>query len=466
MEKKQRSKFASNFGFMMACIGGCVGLGNVWGFPGKLGRGGGFYFLLIYIAVVVLMGFAMTLTEYALGRKTRLGPIAGYRALCKKFTWVGVMNSLVCTGVMCFYWLLMGWILRYTVGFFVSIFNPNCEFWVSDSATFFGSFIANPVESMIYTFICVIMGYFILRKDAAKGIEAICKWMIPALFVLLVVVAIRACTLPGASEGLKYMFQPNAENFKSAGGFFAVAALAVAQMFFSINVGFGANFLYGSYMPEETNMSRSAIYVPIADSIVALTAGLATIPAAFAFGFSPSTGAGMLFVTMKAVFATLPGGAFFGCIFMIAVFFAGISSAVGVTAVIMDVTEENWKWSHKKSTALCHIIPALIAIVICLGYSVFSDVRILGWLPESLPAHNYDLLDSVDYICEMVLATVAALGLVIFAGWVHKPENIITEVERNGVTMGWKGFYKFCIKFACPVIVAFCVLTSIGILQF
>lgn len=466
MEKKQRSKFASNFGFLMACVGGAVGLGNVWGFPGKLGRGGGFWFLLIYVAVVFLMGISLTLTEYALGRKTRKGPVAGYMELCKKYTWVGVLNTLVCTGVMCFYWLLMGWILRYTVGFFVSIFNPSCAFWTTESSSFFGTFISSPVESMIYTFICVIIGYIILRKDAAGGIEGICKWMIPALFALLVIVAIRGMTLPGAVEGLKYMFQPNGENFKAAGGFFAVAALAVGQMFFSVNVGFGTNFLYGSYMPDESNMSRSAVMVPIADTIVALTAGLATIPAAFAFGFSPSTGAGMLFVTMKAVFATLPGGAIFGFIFFVAVFFAGISSAVGVTAAIMAVPEENWNWSHKKATILSHVIPAVVAIVACLGYSVLSDVRILGWLPESLPAHNYDILDSIDYICEMVLATVAALGLVIYAGWVHKPKNIIAEVERNGVKMGWKKFYTVCIKFVCPVIVAFCVLTSIGILQF
>ena len=199
---------------------------------------------------------------------------------------------------------------------------------------------------------------------------------------------------------------------------------------------------------------------------MALVAGLATIPAAFAFGFSPSSGAGMLFVTMKAVFGTLPGGAIFGFIFFVAVFFAGISSATGVTAAIMAVPEENWGWSHKKSTLLSHLIPFVVTIFACLGYSVLSDVRLLAWLPESLPAHGYDILDSIDYICEMVLATVSAFGLVIYAGWVHKPENIITEVERNGVTMGWKGLYKVCIKFVCPVIVAFCVLTSIGILQF
>jgi NSS family neurotransmitter:Na+ symporter len=466
MENKQRSRFGSNFGFMMACIGGAVGLGNVWGFPGKLGRGGGFWFLLIYIVIVFLMGIPMTITEYSLGRKTRKGPVAAYQELCKKFTWIGVLNTIVCTGVMCFYWLLMGWILRYAVGFFLAIFNPASTFWTTDSSEFFGSFIANPIESLAYTFVCVIISYLILRKDAAKGIEKICKWMIPALVVLLIVVAVRACTLPGASEGLAYMFKPNGENFNAAGGFFAVLALATAQMFFSVNVGFGTNLLYGSYIPEESNMSRSSIVVPIADMIVAILAGLATIPAAFAFGYSPSTGAGMLFVTMKAVFATLPGGALFGFIFMIAVFFAGISSATGVTAAIMAVPEENWKWSHKKATVLSHLIPALITIPICLGYSAFSGVAPLSWLPESLPAHAYDLLDSLDYICENVLAVVAALGLVIYAGWIYKPQNVIAEVERNGVTMGWKKLYTVLIKFVCPVIVAFVVLTSIGILQF
>ena len=208
MEQKQntRSKFSSNIGMMLACIGGAVGLGNVWGFPSKMGRGGGFYFIIIYVVVALLLGIPMTLAEYALGRKTRKGPIAAWEELNKKWKFVGYLNSIVCVGVMGFYSLLFGWIIKYMVEFGVAIFNPSSTFWTMDSSEYFGMFISSPVEPLIWTFVGLALAYICVRKNMAGGIEKACKWMIPTLVVLMIIVAIRACTLPGASEGIKFMF--------------------------------------------------------------------------------------------------------------------------------------------------------------------------------------------------------------------------------------------------------------------
>ena len=248
MEEKnvKRSKFSSNLGMMLACIGGAVGLGNVWGFPSKLGRGGGFYFLIIYVVVALLLGIPMTLSEYAIGRKMRKGPIAAWTELNRKWKFVGILNAIVCVGVMGFYCLLFGWIIKYMVEFGIAIFNPASTFWTMDSAEYFSMFISNPVEPLVWTFLGLLLAYLCVRKNMAGGIEKACKWMIPALVVLLIVVAIRACTLPGAEAGIEFLFQPSTENVMSSGGWLTVFGIALAQMFFSLNVGFGTNLMYGS----------------------------------------------------------------------------------------------------------------------------------------------------------------------------------------------------------------------------
>lgn len=460
-QNNKRSKFHSNIGMMLACIGGAVGLGNVWGFPAKLGRGGGFYFLIMYVVMVFLLGIPMTISEYALGRKMRKGPIAAWEALNKKWKFVGYLNSIVCVGVMGFYCILFGWIIKYMVEFGIAIFNHSTTFWTMDSAEYFSTFISSPVEPLIWTFVGLALTYLCVRKDLAGGIERACKWMIPALVVLMVVVAIRSCTLPGAAEGIEFLFKPSTENVMISGGWMTVFGIALAQMFFSLNVGFGTNLMYGSYAPDESNLSKNAIMVPIGDMIIALLAALATIPAAFSFGYEPSAGAGMLFITLKAVFASMPGGAFFGFIFFLAVFFAAISSTIGMTAANASIPIERWGWEHKKGTLLALGANMLIAIPVSLGYSVFSDVRLLGWLGK-----DTDILDSVDYLCENCFATVAALALCIFVGWVWKPAAVIEEVEKGGqFKFTWKKLFTFLIRYVCPVITLVVVLSSIGIIK-
>ncbi len=458
---KKRSKFNSNLGMMLACIGGAVGLGNVWGFPSKLGRGGGFYFLIIYIVVALLLGIPMTVSEYALGRKMRKGPIAAWEAMNRKWKFVGILNSIVCVGVMGFYCVLFGWIIKYMVEFGIAIFNPSSAFWVTDSAEYFASFISSPVEPLVWTFVGLLLTYLCVRKDLAGGIEKACKWMIPVLVVLMIIVAIRACTLPGAEEGIEFLFKPSTENVMTSGGWLTVFGIALAQMFFSLNVGFGTNLMYGSYAPDESNLAKNAVFVPLGDMVVALLAALATIPAVFAFDYEPTAGAGMLFITMKAVFGTMKGGAIFGFLFFAAVFFAAISSTIGMTAANASIPIERWGWEHKKGTLLALGANMLIAIPVSLGYSSLSGVKLLGWLGK-----DTDILDSIDYLCENCFATVAALALCIFVGWVWKPTAIIEEVEKGGkFTFTWKKLFTFLIRYVCPIITLVVVLSSVGLIS-
>jgi NSS family neurotransmitter:Na+ symporter len=452
-----RSTFSSSLGFFLAAVGGAVGLGNVWGFPFKLGRGGGFPFLVIYVLCVFVVGVPICIAEYALGRKMRSGPVSAYKRISKKWTFLGWINMAVCIGVMGFYCLICGWLLKYACMFALSLVGLGGDFLAMDSATYFTAFVSKPLEPLIWTYAFMIINYLVIRKNISQGIEKSCKVMIPVLVVILIVVAIRGCTLPGADAGLDYLFKPNMTAFNEI-GFFAVFTLALVQMWFSVNIGFGTNLLYGSYLPDDTNIVKSAIIVPIADMCVALLAGLAVMPAVFAYDLEPSTGAGLLFITLKTVFAEMPGGSFFGLIFFIAVLFAALSSTIGMTGAIATVGTDEFHWDNNKSSLVSTIIPCIIAIPVSWGYGLLSGVRPLAFLGK-----DTDLLDSLDFLCENVLATTAALLLCIFVGWVWKPKTVLEEVEKTG-PFTWKNLWLFVFRFVCPIITVIVILSSLGLI--
>lgn len=457
-EKKKQTTFTSKFGMMMAAIGGAVGLGNLWGFPAKLGRGGGFWFLVIYVIVIFLLGIPMTLAEYGIGRSTRKGPIASYKELCSKFAWIGWFNEAVCVLCLGFILVITGWVLHYIYQFIFAIFGGDTAFWLADGAEYFGSYVSQIGLPIFWTAVAAFLTWIITAGGVVSGIEKSCRILIPALAILLVIVSIRSITLPGASEGLDYLFKPNKQNFIEAGGFGGVLAIALAQMFFSVNIGFGTNLTYGTMIQEDLDMPRAAIQVPLADMFMAILAALATIPAVFAFGYSPSAGGGMLFITLKSVFTEMQGGKLFGLVFFICVFFASISTCIGIVAAIVRVPQDHLGWSEKKSLTVSMLVAMIPAIFCSLGYSVLSDVRLLAWLGK-----DTDILDSVDYIAENTLATIGALGLVIFVGWVWKPESLFAECEKTGPVI-WKKYFAFTIKYICPPIILLVILISLGII--
>lgn len=459
MGKNTRSNFSNTIGFMLAAVGGAVGLGNIWGFPYKLGKGGGFPFILVYVICVFLIGVPICMLEYGMGRKARAGAVTAYKSFNKKAGFIGWINMAVCIGVMGFYCLICGWILKYTCMFGLSIFGGAQGFWASDSGTYFGGFIGSYFEPLIWTAIVMAVAYIIIRADIAVGIEKACKVMIPALLAIMVIVAVRACTLPGAKAGLEYLFAPNFEPFKN-GGIFAVITLALLQMWFSCNIGFGTNLLYGSYLPDDTSIVKSAIIVPIADMLVALLAALCVMPAVFAYGMEPSAGAGVLFVSLKTVFCEMPGGSIIGFIFFVAVLFAALSSVIGMEGAIAAIGTEQLKWNNDKASLWSCLSSVIIAIPVSLGYSLFADVRPLAWLGQ-----NTDLLDSLDFLCENVLVATGTLCMLIFVGWVWKPDTVLTEIEKTGKLAPWfKKTWLVLIKYVAPIITVIVLLSSVGIL--
>ncbi len=458
-QQGKRSNFSSSLGFFLANVAGAVGLGNLWGFPFKMGRGGGFPFIIVYLVAVFAVGIPIVIAEYGFGRRFRVGPVRAYEAVDRKWGFVGWLHEITCILVMGFYALIVGYLMKYMCLYFLAIFGVG-GFAAADGAAFFGAMISAPVEPLIWTAIVLGLTYFIIRNDFASGYEKACKVLLPVLFVMLVIVAVRGCTLPGAAAGLRYMFEPNMAAFREI-GFFGVFSLAVVQMWFSINIGFGTNIFLSSFMPDETDIPRQAIAIPIADMIVAMLAGLAIMPAVFAYGLDPTSGPGLLFITLKSVFDDMPGGNVFGFIFFVSAFAAGLSTSIGITGALVPIGTEHLKWSTEKSTAASCLLSFVLSIPVSLGYGPLSGVHPLSWLGERFA--GMDMLDSVDFLGENVFLSFGALFMVVFIGWVWKPDAVLAEVEKNGA-FAWKKLWLFLLRYVAPAATFFVALTSLGIL--
>ena len=261
MEKdNNRGQWGSNFGFLMAAVGSAVGLGNLWGFPYKMGVGGGFAFLLLYLILVVFVGYIMLNTELALGRKTGTGVVGAYRAISTKYTAIGWMGAIAPFLILGFYSMLGGYCIKYAVSNLGDLFNASWGVNSADGGEFFGNFISNQAESSIYTVVFIALTILIVLRGVSKGIEKFTKVAMPALFVMLVIVIIRSVTLPGAIEGLEFMFKPDFSVFQGT-GWITVLASAGGQMFFTLSLAMGIMVAYGSYLPKTQDINKNAMKI-------------------------------------------------------------------------------------------------------------------------------------------------------------------------------------------------------------
>ena len=291
MENK-RGTWGSNLGFILAAVGSAVGLGNIWGFPYKMGKSGGFTFLLVYIVLAVIVGLTVMASELALGRMTGKGVVDAYRAVSKKFKWIGWLGIIAPFLIMSFYSVLGAYCIQY-----MSLNLAELSFGLSgifgttiSGGDTFGAMLTNPFGCCVFTLIFLLICYFINRSDVSEGLEKFNKIGMPALFVMLVIVIIRALTMDGAVEGLKFMFKPGyaveAGFIDKQPGFISVLATAGGQMFFSLSLAMGAMITYGSYLGSNENLKKNSVVIVISDTLIALMAGLAVIPAAVSNGIA------------------------------------------------------------------------------------------------------------------------------------------------------------------------------------
>ena len=471
---EDRTGFGTNFGFLMAAVGSAVGLGNIWGFPNKMGASGGFTFLIIYLILAVLCGFIVMLGELAIGRKTGKGAVEAYHVLSKKFKWMGWMGILSAFFILFFYCALGGYCIKYVVlnvgDLFGAGFGSNAMAAVADAngtsvgAEVFGAFLGNPTEAIIYGLIFVAITMIIVIGGIGGGIEKVCSVGMPALFVMLLICIVRACTLDGAVNGLKYMFVPGwaVANgvIDKAPDFLTVLATAGGQMFFSLSLGKGAMITYGSYLQKKENLQKNAILIIVMDTLVALMAGLCVIPGRFALDPDGALGGPkLLFITMQNVFSRMGGlGPIFGILFYLLVVFAAVSSSISLLEVIVahfvDKARDAGKGDKRKTyTLIAAACVGLGCILVCadaLGSTGFAPGNLLGMTGE-LPTWAADWLDFWDMLSEGIMMPLGALLMSLMIGWEVGPEMVKAECEQSGHAMGSYGFFKICVKFITPL---------------
>lgn len=473
--QQERGTWGSNLGFLLAAIGSAVGLGNIWGFPYKMGKSGGFAFLLIYLLLAVFVGFVILMAELAMGRKTGQGTVGAYRTLSKKFRWVGWLAVFSPFVIMSFYSVLGGYCIEY-----MSLNLSNLAFAgaeVQTGADLFGSMLTNQFGCVMFTLLFMIICYLINRGGISGGIEKFNKVGMPALFVMLVIIIIRSVTMEGAVEGLKFMFLPGyavqAGFIESAPHWTTVLATAGGQMFFSLSLAMGITITYGSYLDKNQSLIKNAGIVVIADTIVAIMAGIAVIPAAVANGIQQGTpldqiklgGPSLLFVTLQDVFHAMgPIGPLFGVIFYLLVLVAAISSAIALIEVIityfLDHAASKGRQGNRPRVALwvCIAIMAEAAIVAIDGlgsngvYVPFQHTfRALGISETGIVGEFNDCwLDFMDALSEGIAMPLGALLTSLMIAWEIKPRTLLEEIHIGG-NRKVDAFFSFCIKIVVPL---------------
>ena len=510
---EERKGFGSNFGFLMAAVGSAVGLGNIWGFPNKMGASGGFTFLIIYLILAVLCGFIVMVGELAIGRKTGHGAVGAYKALSKKFKWMGWLGILSAFFILFFYCALGGYCIKYTVLNIGDLFGAGFGSNGLSGGEIFGNFLGSPAEGIIYGLIFVALTMLIVMGGVGGGIEKVCSVGMPALFVALLICIIRACTLEGtdvavqilqadgslvegvvngsALDGLKYMFSPGwAANVgyyvpakavvdgvevssimvngvaqaivsyqSGAPSIFSVVSTAGGQMFFSLSLGMGAMITYGSYLHKKENLQKNALLIIIMDTMVALMAGLCVMPARFALDPAGNIGGPkLLFITMQNVFHSMGTlGPIFGILFYLLVVFAAISSSISLLEVIVahfvDKARDAGKGDkRKKYTLIATVAVSAGCILVCadaLGSTGISPADLLGITEPKTWAADW--LDFWDCVSEGIMMPLGALLMTFMVAYELGTEFVKNEVEQCGNKFTMYKFYRFCIRYVAPL---------------
>ena len=446
MENK-RENWGSRIGFIMAAAGSAVGLGNIWRFPYLAGENGGGAFIVIYLMFVVFIGFSIMLAEFTVGRKTGLAAVGAYKKINRSFTFAGVLGVLSAFFIMGFYPVVGGWATAYILKSFTGLLSDPAA--IGDM---FGAFIGNPVEPLIWMAIFLAINIVIVAKGISGGIEKAGKILMPTLFVLLILIAIRSVTLPGAGAGLDFLFKPD-WSVVNGGTFLA----ALGQAFFSLSLGMGCMITYGSYLSKSENLPSSALTVSLMDTSVALLAGVAIFPALFAFGMEPAAGPGLVFVVVPQIFAQMGGlGPIFSAIFFIALMVAALTSSVSLLEVVVAYLMDERGWARKKSVYLSGAIMVVTGILSSLSLGVMSGFTLFG----------VGAFDFFDILTDKIFLAIGGLILAVFVGWFMDKNELKEEMTNGGaIKFGLFEFWYALVKFVIPIaiaIVAFFGITGIA----
>jgi NSS family neurotransmitter:Na+ symporter len=446
----KRDSFGSKFGVVAAAAGSAIGLGNIWKFPYITGIYGGAAFLFVYLGFIALIGLPVMLSEFIIGRKSRKNAYGAFAKLAPKSIWkhIGIFGVGAAFLILSFYGVVAGWSIRYIFFSLGSVFHSDAV----SIGHFFESFKTSPIKPLAYQIVFMVAAASIVIIGVQKGIERFSKILMPLLLVIIIVLCLRAVTLPGAGEGLKFLFKPDFSKLTFEG-----ILSALGHAFFSLSLGMGTLITYGSYVKKDNNLLKTAIQVTVADTLIAILAGIAIFPAVFAFGISPDAGPGLIFKTLPNVFMHMPGGVYFSIMFFVLLTIAALTSAISILEVVVAYCSEELKIKRHVATVIAAIIITLLGIICSLSLGIYADYDILG----------FNVFDLLDFISSNILLPLGGMFIALFIGWKMGVNKVAEELAHGG---GLKGIYlsifMFLVKFVAPIAIFLVFIKGVKILDY
>lgn len=444
-----RDNFASRFGALVAMAGSAVGLGNLWRFPYLVGENGGAAFIIVYIALSFLICLPIFVSEFIVGRRGQQNAFAAFRDLSggSNWKWIGLFTVIVPLIVLSYYSVIGGWSMEYLLKSLTFSFTSGES--QATIGTMFADFVSNPWMPLVGHTLFLLVTALIVVVGIKDGIEKFSKFVMPMLFFIVIAIAIYSLTLPGAGKGVEYLFKPDFSKIDAK-----VCAAALGQAFFSLSLGFGTILTYASYVSKKENIMFQSSATAVSDLMFALIAGLAIMPAVFAFGIDPQSGPGLVFETLPYVFSKMPAGGFIAILFFMALLVAALTSSISMLEVGVAYLIEEKKLSRIAACLILFGICWTVGALCSLSFGPLSCVDLCG-----LP-----IFDFVDYVSSNILMTLGSLFTVLFVGWRLKKTDIYDEFTNGGsvrTNVKLFGLLWFLIRYICPVAIAIIFLLGI-----
>ena len=456
MDNNVRENFGSKIGAVLAAAGSAVGLGNIWRFPIETGLNGGAAFILIYIACVLVLGIPIMMSEFLIGRHTQANTAGAFRMLAPgtPWRWVGRLGVLSGFVILSYYSVVAGWTAEYTVLAVGNCFDGKTT---ADFPQIFAQFVSNPWKSVFWMLAFMVITHIIVVRGVKGGIEKFSKLMMPALFVILVVLAICSVMLPGASQGLEFLLRPD---FSKITG--TTVLRAMGQAFFSLSLGLGCLCTYASYFNKDTNIGKTALSVSVIDTFVAIMSGFIIFPAVFNAGYtlgSGDIGPSLLFITMPNVFGqafgAVPALAYVvSALFYFLLMLAALTSTISMHEVVTAYVSEEFGMRRTKAAAIVTVACSVVGVLCALSFGPFEGFKIFGMT----------LFDFFDYAASNIMLPVGGMLISIFAGWYLDKNLVRDEVTNRGTLQArYLPVVVFILRYIAPVAIACVLLGQLGL---
>lgn len=445
----KRVGFATRLGAIAAAVGSAVGLGNIWRFPYEAGVNGGGAFILVYIACILVMGIPVILSEFVIGRSTHSNMKSALLKLSpgKKyylFTYICIFGSFVVIG---FYSVVCGWIIEYLYQAALGNLSGHSSQEYNDMFT---ALVSSPWRCVGWTVLFLILNFMVMSRGIAKGIERVASIMMPLLFLILIVFCVNSLLLPGASEGLKFLFSPDFSQLTMKG-----VLDAFGQAFLSLSIGISCLVTYSSYFKDDTSLVKDAATVGILDTLVAILSGVMIFPAVFTFGVEPTAGPRLIFEVLPGIFQQMTGGYIWALLFFLLVFFASLTSTISLSEIPITFMIEEHKLSRPRAIAWTALFTFVLAVLAALSFNVLDDIKIFG----------KSIFDAMDYAASNVFMLIGGLFTAVYVGWILDRKVLHEQLTNGGRLKGaMEPYFVFCLRYVAPVSIFFIFLYLTGII--